>query len=88
MIEPIEVEDVKTTGHSASQIILYNDNINSFQAVEELLQLICEHTKEQAEQCALVTHYKGRCCVKTGEYRSIKPMYTQLAECGLSVTIE
>ena len=51
-----------------NEIVLFNDDVNTFDHVITTLIDVCEHTPEQAEQCSLIVHYKGKCTVKTGEY--------------------
>lgn len=70
------------------QLILYNDDINTFEFVIESLIKICKHDKVQAEQCTYLIHYKGRCSVKIGSYKKLEPMCTALLERGLSAEIE
>ena len=70
-----------------NEIVLYNDDVNTFDHVIESLVKICDHTWEQAEQCAILVHYKGKCTVKTGSYDELKPQCTQLLEAGLSAEI-
>ena len=70
------------------QIVLYNDDVNTFDHVIECLIKICKHESEQAEQCAYIVHYKGKCFVKSGEFKKLQPMCEALLEKGLSVTIE
>jgi len=48
---------------------------------------VCEHTPEQAEQCSLIVHYKGKCTVKTGEYSFLEPKCSKLLQAGLSAEI-
>ena len=48
---------------------------------------VCEHTPEQAEQCAILVHYKGKCTVKTGVYNDLEPRCSQLLQAGLSAEI-
>jgi ATP-dependent Clp protease adaptor protein ClpS len=55
--------------------------------VIEMLVKICDHTWEQAEQCAILVHYKGQCTVKTGELPKLKPQCTSLQDAGLSAVI-
>jgi ATP-dependent Clp protease adaptor protein ClpS len=69
-------------------LILHNDDINTFDFVIESLVEVCKHTEEQAEQCAIITHYKGKCDVKKGDYSSLKPLKDELSQRGLSVTID
>lgn len=69
-------------------LILYNDDHNYFDFVIESLIQICEHTEEQAEQCAMIVHFKGKCDVKQGNYEVLNPMREALAQRGLNATIE
>ena len=70
-----------------NEIVLYNDDVNTFDHVIDTLIAVCSHTSEQAEQCALLVHYKGKCTVKTGSYDDLKPQCTQLLQAGLSAEI-
>ncbi len=70
-----------------NEIVLFNDDVNTFDHVIETLIDVCEHTPEQAEQCSLIVHYKGKCTVKTGEYHDLKPRCTRLLQAGLSAEI-
>ncbi len=69
------------------EIVLFNDDVNTFDHVIETLIIVCEHTAEQAEQCAILVHYKGKCTVKTGSYDELKPRCTLLLEAGLNAEI-
>ena len=70
-----------------NEIVLFNDDVNTFDHVIETLIRVCNHTAEQAEQCAILVHYKGKCTVKTGTLDELKPQCTQLLEAGLSAEI-
>jgi ATP-dependent Clp protease adaptor protein ClpS len=70
-----------------NEIVLYNDDVNTFDHVIDTLIRVCNHTSEQAEQCAILVHYKGKCIVKTGSFDDLKPQCTQLLEAGLSAEI-
>lgn len=70
-----------------NEIILYNDDVNTFDHVIDTLIDVCDHTPEQAEQCSLIVHYKGKCTVKTGEYTDLEPRCTRLLQAGLSAEI-
>ena len=70
-----------------NEIILYNDDVNTFDWVIESLIEVCEHTPEQAEQCSIIVHYKGKCGVKTGTFKDLEPRCTNLLERGLSAEI-
>lgn len=82
--EEVDVLEQETNQH---EIVLFNDDVNTFDHVIDSLIEICDHTLEQAEQCALLVHYKGKCVVKTGEYAELKSMCTRLLEKGLSAEI-
>lgn len=84
VLEEVLVEE--TTGMN-NEIVLFNDDVNTFDHVIDTLIRVCKHTSEQAEQCALLVHYKGKCTVKTGSLDELKPQCTQLLEAGLSAEI-
>ncbi|MGB0789365.1 MAG: ATP-dependent Clp protease adaptor ClpS [Marinirhabdus sp.] len=75
-----------TTGNE-SQIVLFNDNVNTFDHVINMLINACDHTPQQAEQCSIIVHYKGKCTVKTGSLDDLKPRCSKLLEAGLSAEI-
>ena len=70
-----------------NEIVLYNDDVNTFDHVIDTLIYACDHIPEQAEQCAIIVHYKGKCTVKTGAYEDLKPRCTMLLDAGLSAEI-
>ena len=70
-----------------SEIVLFNDDVNTFDHVINTLVQVCGHTPEQAEQCSLIVHYKGKCTVKTGAYNDLKPRCSKLLQAGLSAEI-
>ncbi|NOZ45470.1 MAG: ATP-dependent Clp protease adaptor ClpS [Chlorobi bacterium] len=76
------------TKNSNHFLILHNDDVNSFDFVIESLIDICQHKMEQAEQCAFITHYKGKCDIKKGVFDVLVPIKDKLAQLGLSVTID
>ena len=69
-------------------LILYNDDVNTFDFVIDTLIDVCNHEHEQAEQCAMITHFKGKCNVKSGDFYEMKPMYDEMTLRGLTVAIE
>jgi len=81
-----EFYDVDADGEKS--LILHNDNVNTFQFVIESLIDVCKHTTEQAEQCAYLVHYKGKCDVKQGSFDFLRPMRHELVERGLNATID
>jgi ATP-dependent Clp protease adaptor protein ClpS len=70
-----------------NEIVMYNDDVNTFDHVIDTLIRVCNHTPEQAEQCALIVHYNGKCTVKTGSIKELTPQCLQLLEAGLSAEI-
>ena len=83
-----EVVEEAVIAVDQKQLILFNDEVNTFDHVIECLMSICGHERIQAEQCAVITHYKGRCSVKRGEQEELATMGTALGEQGLSVEIQ
>jgi ATP-dependent Clp protease adaptor protein ClpS len=77
-----------TVDEQLRRIVLFNDEVNTFDWVIECLVKICDHTPEQAEQCAYFVHYKGRYAVKHGSYEELEPPASALAERGLTVEIQ
>jgi Uncharacterized conserved protein len=69
------------------EIVLHNDDVNTFDHVIESLVVVCEHTFEQAEQCATLVHYKGKCTVKSGEFKDLEPRCSKLLQLGLSAEL-
>ena len=69
------------------EIILYNDDINTFDHVIDILIKVCEHSAPQAEQCALSVHYKGKCSVKSGTLFDLKPRVKRMIEANLTAEI-
>ncbi len=70
-----------------NEIVLYNDDVNTFDHVINTLIYACEHTPEQAEQCSIIVHYKGKCTVKTGDIEELEPRCLMLLDAGLSAEI-
>jgi len=81
-------DQVLTQEENGHTIVLYNDDVNTFDHVILSLIQICEHTEEQASQCALIVHHKGKCDVKTGVYSDLEPQCSALLQRGLSAEIQ
>lgn len=79
---------VREKNQSPWQIVLYNDDVNTFDHVIECLMKYCGHHEQQAEQCALIVHHKDRCSVKVGEYDDLRPIYEALLDNQLKAKIE
>lgn len=69
-------------------LLLLNDDVNTFDYVVEVLMKVCHHTHEQAETCAMITHYKGKCSVKSGTYTELEPYYISLLNHHLYAKIQ
>ena len=82
--EEVDVLEKEVNQH---EIVLFNDDVNTFDFVIDSLIDVCEHTLEQAEQCSILVHYKGKCTVKTGEYKDLKPRCSKLQQLGLSAEL-
>ena len=75
--EDIDVKDV----------VVFNDDFNTFEHVIKTLIRVCKHSPEQAEQCTLLIHFKGKCAVKTGLFEELKPMKDSICEAGIDAKI-
>jgi ATP-dependent Clp protease adaptor protein ClpS len=80
--------DTLVTTSQPFQLIVWNDEVNTFEWVIETLEEVCGHTHEQAEQCAYIIHFKGKYAVKQGEYEDLKPKCDAITERGIGATIE
>jgi ATP-dependent Clp protease adaptor protein ClpS len=69
-------------------LVMWNDDVNTFDWVIETLIDVCGHTHEQAEQCAYIIHYHGKYAVKQGDYDTLKPMREAIIDRGINATIE
>ena len=87
--EEVLVEETIDTGSgSVSEIVVYNDDVNTFDWVIQCLKEILQHTEEQAEQLSLLIHFKGNATVKTGPKRDLHPKKDALVDRGLSAVLE
>ena len=80
LLEEIEDTDLK-------DLVVFNDDFNTFEHVISTLIRVCKHTPEQAEQCTWLIHYKGKCAVKNGSYDELKPMCEAICEVGIDARI-
>jgi ATP-dependent Clp protease adaptor protein ClpS len=83
-----EVIEVILKEEALKSLILYNDDFNTFEWVIECLVKVCDHDPLQAEQCAHLVHYKGKCVVKNGTFKKLRPFCESLLEKGLTAKIE
>ena len=85
-LESVEaLELVETT--DVYDLVVFNDDINTFDHVIKTLVRVCKHTPEQAEQCTFLIHYKGKCSVKNGSFDDLKPMREAICEVGIDARI-
>ena len=86
--KPASTEDIDVAEDEPYQLIVWNDDVNTFDWVIETLMTVCGHTQEQAEQCTMLIHYKGKCDVKRGSYEELEPMCTAITDRHINATIE
>ncbi len=80
LLEEVDVTDVK-------DLMVFNDDVNTFDHVINTLIRVCKHSAEQAEQCAMIIHYKGKCSVKKGEFKFLKPMQEAICDAGIDARV-
>lgn len=80
LLEEVDVTDVK-------DLMVFNDDVNTFDHVINTLMRVCHHTAEQAEQCAMIIHYTGKCSVKKGEFSFLKPMQEAICDAGIDARV-
>ncbi|MBY0427012.1 MAG: ATP-dependent Clp protease adaptor ClpS [Cytophagales bacterium] len=68
-------------------LVVFNDEVNTFDHVIATLMEVCKHTPEQAEQCTLIIHYKGKCTVKCGSFDELAPMRNAICGRGISAEV-
>ncbi|MES2838215.1 MAG: ATP-dependent Clp protease adaptor ClpS [Bacteroidota bacterium] len=84
----LEREETKTASITKYGLIIYNDDVNTFDHVIETLIDVCGHDSVQAEQCTMLIHYKGKCDVKHGSFKELSPMCEEILRRGISAKIE
>ncbi|RIV18429.1 ATP-dependent Clp protease adaptor ClpS [Fibrisoma montanum] len=77
-------EVIETDVHN---LVVFNDDVNTFDHVIETLIDVCGHTPEQAEQCTLLIHFKGKCSVKNGSWEELVPMRNEICRRGISAEV-
>ncbi|HET8858870.1 ATP-dependent Clp protease adaptor ClpS [Marivirga sp.] len=77
-----------TSDEDINDLIVYNDDVNTFEHVINTLIKVCKHTPEQAEQCTLLVHYKGKCAVKKGSFVDLIPYRQAIVDEGINAEIE
>jgi ATP-dependent Clp protease adaptor protein ClpS len=86
--EELLIEEIISDVGEFSQLVVYNDDVNTFDWVIKCFMEVCKHSSPQAEQLTLLVHFKGKAIVKTGPMEVLKPMKDALCERGLSAVIE
>jgi ATP-dependent Clp protease adaptor protein ClpS len=81
-------DDVLTDTLDPFHLIVWNDEVNTFEWVIETLMEVCSHSHEQAEQCAYIIHFRGKYSVKEGSYEDLKPMCDAITDRGIGATLE
>lgn len=84
--EAVEVVD-EIISEDVKDLMVYNDDFNTFDHVIETLIRVCKHDVTQAEQCTHLIHFKGKCSVKKGHYEELKPMREGITEAGIKAAI-
>ena len=79
------MEVIETT--DLMDLVVFNDDVNTFDHVIKTLIRVCKHTNEQAEQCTLIIHYKGKCTVKNGTFDFLRPFRDAICEVGIDAKI-
>ncbi len=80
--------DVLTDQEEPLSLIVWNDEVNTFEWVIDTLMEVCGHSAEQAEQCAYIIHYQGKYAVKSGSFDDLKPQCEAITDRGIGATIE
>lgn len=88
IVETKEQVTVDKKAVESKDLIIYNDDVNTFDFVIESLVKICDHSSIQAEQCTWIIHHNGKCSVKRGVFEKLKPMAEAFLDRGISAKIE
>jgi ATP-dependent Clp protease adaptor protein ClpS len=86
-LEEVEILLEDLIDQDALDLVVFNDDVNTFDHVIQVLMKVCKHTHEQAEQCTLIIHYKGKCAVKKGTREELKPMCQAILDAGIQAAI-
>lgn len=80
--------DIDVLTEEPCNLVVWNDEVNTFEWVIETLVEVCRHSYEQAEQCSYIIHFQGKYGVKQGSYEELKPMCDAITERGINATVE
>lgn len=86
--DSLEETELLTLTEDPCHLVVWNDEVNTFEWVIETLMHVCTHSYEQAEQCAYLIHFKGKYAVKNGQYDDLKPQCDAITERGINATVE
>jgi ATP-dependent Clp protease adaptor protein ClpS len=86
--KPKFFESSDTLENHHHELVVHNDDFNTFDFVIRTLVEVCQHHPEQAEQCTTIIHYKGRCPVSSGDFHTLEPKYIEILNRGITATIE
>jgi ATP-dependent Clp protease adaptor protein ClpS len=86
-LDEVEVLLEELVDIEESELVVFNDDFNTFEHVTKILIKVCKHTQEQAEQCTMIIHYKGKCAVKKGSKEKLKPMCQAILDAGIQAAI-
>lgn len=86
--ETQHIEDTAIADKLEAELVVHNDEVNTFDYVIKTLMRVCKHSNEQAQQCTLIIHFNGKCTVKSGSVERLKPMCLALLDAGLQATID
>lgn len=82
------LEEVDTKTEEGHRLIVFNDEVNTFDHVIDTLVEVCQHSEPQAEQCTWIIHFKGKCSVKEGSWNELVPMRNAICERGISAEVD
>lgn len=85
---PQKLGSEETNSQNKATLVLHNDDVNTFDYVMDTLVEVCDHSLTQAEQCATITHYKGKCEVRTGTFSEMKELRFELISRGLKASVD
>lgn len=87
-IQELNLVQTETITKHPHNLVVWNDDVNTFEWIIESLVEVCQHTEEQAEQCAMIIHFQGKYAVKNGPLNTLQSMCNAITERGINATIE
>lgn len=86
-IDVIEENELELNDIKLYSLLVYNDEVNTFEYVIQTLVEVCEHSPDQAEQCTMIIHFKGKCQVKNGDFKQLASMRNEICRRGISAEV-